>query len=213
MQSWLRALEAIRRASGQGQPGPTPSFSHFHVVRAIYLIADSPGIGRKRLAEALGLGEGVARTLLSRLKIEGLVETDRTGCFLTGKAQALYSELMARMGRPRLLEIRDTWPYPVSVGIVVKGVADLVKRGLEQRDAAIRAGAKGAMTLVYQAGRLLMPAVSDVTAEHPEFANKILEAMRPEEGDAIIISGAENLHDAENGVVAAALATLGLEHI
>jgi predicted transcriptional regulator len=209
----LRVLEVIRRASGQGQPGPPPGFSHFHVVRAIYLIADSPGIGRKRLAEALGLGEGVTRTLLSRLKAEGLIETDKAGCFLTGTAKALYSELITKIGRPRVLDIRNTWPYPFSVGIVVRGAADLVRRGLEQRDAAIRAGAKGAMTLVYHSDRLLMPGISDVTAEHPDFASKILEEMKPEEGDAIIVSGAENLHDAENGAVAAALATLGLEHI
>lgn len=209
----MRSLEVIRRASSQGQPGPPPSFSHFHVVRAIYLIAENPGIGRKRLAEALGLGEGVARTLLSRLKAEGLVRVDRAGCFLTKAAKALYSELIARIGRPRVLDIRNTWPYPFSVGIVIRGGAGLVRKGLEQRDAAVRAGAKGAMTLVYHSDRLLMPGISDVTAEHPDFASKILEEVRPEEGDAIIISGAENIHDAENGAVAAALATLGLENV
>jgi len=208
---WLRVLEVIRRASGQGQPGPLPTFSHIHILRAIYLVAENPGIGRKRLAATLGLGEGVARTLLSRLKSEGLVETDRAGCFLTDYAKALYRELTARISRPYRLNIRDTWPYPYSVGIAVKGAAGLVKMGLEQRDAAVRAGASGAITLVYQGGRLLMPGISDVTGEHPDFAGRIVEEIKPVEGDVIIISGANNLQDAENGAIAAALATLGHE--
>ncbi|MEM0445792.1 MAG: DUF4443 domain-containing protein [Nitrososphaerota archaeon] len=209
----MRVLEVIRRASGQGHPGPLPTFSLVHIVRAIYLIAENPGIGRKRLAATLGLGEGVARTLLSRLKSQGLVETKRSGCFLTDSAQTLYKELMTRMSRPHRLNIKDTWPYSYSVWITVKGAAGLVKMGLEQRDAAIRAGASAAITLVYQDGRLLMPNLSDVSGEYPDFAGKIIEEIRPAEGDVIIIAGANDLQDAENGAIAAALATLGHEEV
>ncbi|MCS7145653.1 MAG: DUF4443 domain-containing protein [Nitrososphaerota archaeon] len=204
----MKALKVIKRASGQSQPGPTPTFSHVHVVRAIFVIAESPGIGRKRLAEALGVGEGVARTLLSRLRSEGLIETNRTGCFLTKKAQTLQRELELSISRPQQLNIKNTWPYLFSVGVIVKSAANLVRRGLEQRDEAVRAGAGGAITLVYHGGRLLMPGISDVSAEHSDFAKKVIEEMKPAEGDVIIISGAESLQAAENGAIAAALATL-----
>lgn len=209
----MKALEIIKRASGQSQPGPTPTFTLVHAIRALYLIAENPGIGRKRLADALGLGEGVSRTLLNRLKNEGLIRTSRTGCFLTETAQNLYRELTLRISRPKRLEIRDTWPYNYSVGVIVKEASGLVKRGLEQRDAAIRAGAGGAITLVYRSGRLLMPEISDVSSEHPDFAKKIVEEMTPGEGDVIIISGADSISDAENGAMAAALATLELKKL
>jgi len=204
----LGGLEAIRRASGEARPGPQPTFSQYHIVRAILVLSRSPGIGRKKLAEALGMGEGVARTLLSRLRAAGLVETSRAGCILTEEARTLLESLLSRVTAPKPLELRGTWPYIYSVGVLVKGAAAHVGKGIEQRDAAIRAGARGAITLVYSEGRLLMPRISDVSREHPGFAKRIIEEMMPGEGDVVIIAGADTAYEAENGAIAAALATL-----
>ncbi len=208
----MRAAEIITRL-GRPPAGPQTSFSQVHVVRALLLIASSPGIGRKRLAEALGLGEGAARTLLSRLKEEGLIRSDRTGCYLTQKAQPIYEDLSANMTQPKPIDVSSTWPYLSNVAIIVRSAADRVGRGIEQRDSAIRAGARGAMTLVYKGGRLLMPGISDVSTEYPDFAERVLEQLHPNDYDVIIIVGADNRLEAENGAIAAALVTLGLKDI
>ncbi len=207
----MKATEAIRRLAAS-PTGPQTSFSYFDVVRSVFLIASNPGVGRKRLAESLGLGEGAVRTLLSRLKAAGIVRSDRRGCYLTEKARPIYEELASNISIPKLIDVGGTWPFPSNVAIVVKNAAGKVRRGIEQRDSAIRAGAGGAMTLIHRGGRLLMPEACDVTSEYPDFARRVLGQLELGENDVVIIVGANSRVEAENGAIAAALATLGFSN-
>jgi hypothetical protein len=89
--------------------------------------------------------------------------------------------------------------------VVVKDSSNKVSYGVEQRDAAIMAGAKGASTLIMKDNIVVMPGVnSDVDSES-------LDALKPlglENGDVVIIGSAESLLLAEIGAYSAAFELL-----
>ena len=79
------------------------------------------------------------------------------------------------------------------------------KNGLTQRDAAVRAGAEGATTIVYENGKLIIPTVSsDLSESFPELSSQLTQALAPNEGDLIIIGSGKDFKSAEYGALAAA---------
>ena len=85
-----------------------------------------------------------------------------------------------------------------------------LKSGIEQRDAAIRIGAIGATSLLYTHNRFVMPGTSDdPLTKEPNTARLLLEKLKPEEGDAIVIgSDMEDERRAELAAKSAALTTI-----
>ena len=80
---------------------------------------------------------------------------------------------------------------------------------IEQRDAAIRIGATGATTFLYGDGMFLMPDSShDPLKKERELRKELVETLRPEEGDAVIIGSAERSRVAELAAKDAALVTI-----
>ena len=185
--------------------GPLPSFTEIQILDLILQLGEAGVIGRKRLAELLGLGEGSIRTMLMRLRSEGLVEVSgREGCRLTVKGRRLLERIKRVIKQVGSIDVRLPWSYPYNYVVLVKGRAKLVRRGLEQRDEGIRAGADAVMVLTYEDERLLMPGIADLSLEKPKFASEIIEAVKPESGDTIIIAGARGLIEARRGALAAA---------
>jgi hypothetical protein len=99
-----------------------------------------------------------------------------------------------------------------SAAIMVKSAGGMVRNGIEQRDAAIRAGATGACTLVYRNGELAMPmgGRKDWALEANDLLFEDLRKLfAPKENDVITIVSASNTGMAEHCVIAAALTLLG----
>jgi len=98
-----------------------------------------------------------------------------------------------------------------NAAVLIKKSGKLVRRGIEQRDAAMRAGAKGACTLVYRDGKLVMP-MGENDAWSLEQNDLLFEEVRklfgPKNEDVIMIVGASNLGLAEHCAVAAGLTLL-----
>ena len=83
--------------------------------------------------------------------------------------------------------------------------AQKVKLGMEQRDAAFLAGAKGATTIIMKKGKLTMPGEdTDISGTAPEIRSRIAKCLKPEEGDVVIIGSADTHDLAEYGAIAAA---------
>ncbi|RLG06198.1 MAG: hypothetical protein DRN59_03415 [Thaumarchaeota archaeon] len=185
--------------------GPQPSFQSFQILDALLIIDREAPIGRKKLSEKLGLGEGAVRTLLQKLKSRSLIDVrGKGGCILSEKGRMLISKLRSKLIPVGSLAIDLPWSYPENYAIIVRDSALKLRRGLEQRDEAIRAGAKALLILSYLDGRLLMPSVSDLTSEKPEFAARIIELVRPRNGDVILIAGGDTEIEARRGALAAA---------
>ena len=185
--------------------GPSPAFTVFDVIKMLETIAESGSIGRGSLSEKLGLGEGTTRTLISRLKKAQLMTTSRKGCALTEKGTKVWNQIKALI--PIMLRIEDNeLTFAANnVATLVKNRAIKVNKGLEQRDAAVRAGASGATTLVYKDGKLTLPTIStDISSDYPKAFRQIMQLMNPSDNDVVIVSCGATLKTAEYGALAAA---------
>jgi predicted transcriptional regulator len=196
--------QILEKIMGQKAPGPSPTFSVFHMLRAIELIAKK-ATGRSKLAEELGIGEGAVRTIISRLKDAGLITTSKLGCALTSKGLKLWDEYKTVFGRKVGIGKSELTLAEYNFAILVKKRGHKVKSGMEQRDAAIMVGASGVTTIMFKEGCLIIPSVSDnIAKDFPKAANQIFRLLQPEENDVIIIGSADSLGKAEYGTLAAA---------
>ena len=177
--------------------GPLPRFAEVHVREALELIAKHGRIGRKDLANELRIGEGSMRTVLNQLKKRGLITSSRGGHALTAKGKHFLGKSLEFVR----VDAGDLTVGEVDVAAIVRGAADRVKKGIEQRDEAIKAGADGATVLVFKAGRLQFP--DGFTEVNLKF-EKLIETFRPREGDVVIIGTGRDAAKAEAGARAAA---------
>ncbi len=166
--------------------GPRRKFGAFHIYKAVSEVAVSGRTGRARISEALGIGEGSVRTLLDRLEDLSLIKRSNAGIVLTQKGKSLFERLPFTIKRMRQCALL---PGPFSSIAVVRRASDMVTTGIAQRDAAIKNGGDGAITMIVRGGKLLLPpdlsAVDDSTVNDAAFSD-----MRVLDGDAVIISSA-----------------------
>lgn len=199
--AFKQVLEKIAREKA---PGPSPKFSVFHILRAVEIIAEK-AIGRSRLAENLEVGEGVIRSVIERLKDAGLIETSKAGCTLTNKGLRLWREYKSVFKKKVEIGKNELALAQYNLAILIKNRGHRIKSGVEQRDAAVMAGARGATTIMVKEGRLIIPSVSNIVAkDFPKAANQITKNFELEENDVIIIGSADSLGKAEYGTLAAA---------
>ncbi len=195
--------EFVQNVANQNTPGPSATFKTSHIFYALELLSEKP-VGRSRLAKHLNVGEGAVRTIISRLKQAGLIETSKEGCSLTGKGQETWKTLTGyfpfrvEIGKNELVKAEHNYVF------LIKNGGHNVKSGIEQRDAAIVAGAQRAVIIVCKNGRLTIDSVSDnLEAQFPQAASQILKSMQPENNDVIIIVGACSLLKAKHAAFAA----------
>ena len=193
-------IESLARPKG---PGPSTTFSMFHIFCALELMAEKP-IGRNKLAEKLNVGEGAIRTIIGRLKDAGLIVTSKEGCNLTDKGFSVWEKFVAVF--PKRIKIEKT-PLTTSeynYAFLVKNMGHKVKSGIDQRDAAIMGGARRALVIVFKNGHLTIESISNsIERDFPEAANKIFKDLKPEDNDVIIIAGADDPLRAKRGTFAA----------
>jgi predicted transcriptional regulator len=195
----------IESLASEKAPGPSTTFSMFHIFYALELMEQRP-IGRNKLAEKLGVGEGAIRTILNRLRNARLISTTKEGCSLTQQGKEVWTNF--RQLFPVIIEIEQTdlthskynWAF------LVKNSGHKIKSGIEQRDAAIMGGAKRAIVIVAKNGHLVIDSVSNsIEKEYPGAAKKILKEIDPDNNDVIIIAGADDESlKAKRGAFAAA---------
>jgi len=196
--------QVLDRIAREKAPGPSPTFSVLHVIHSIELIAEKE-IGRGKLAEKLEVGEGAARTIVGRLREAGLISTSKGGCALTDVGLRLWNEYKLIFKKKVEIGKNELTLANCNFAILAKNCGNKVQSGMEQRDAALMAGAKGATTVLYKDNRLIIPTVSDnAVRDFPETANRIIALLQPEENDVIVIGSANNPRKAEYGALAAA---------
>jgi hypothetical protein len=101
-----------------------------------------------------------------------------------------------------------------NVAVLIRGCGSKVKLGMEQRDAALLVGAKEATTLVFKDGKLVVPPdYRNVAEDFPKVYRTLVDSLKPEENDVVIIGSAETLEKAEYGASAAAWSLLDNQDI
>jgi predicted transcriptional regulator len=207
----LAFKQFIEDLASQKAPGPSTTFTAAHIFYALELIAAKP-IGRNQLARKLEVGEGTVRTIISRLKNNGLIETSRKGCNLTDRGCTVWNKFnllfpkRAELGRTELTNAEHNYAF------LVRNSGNNVKSGIEQRDAAIVVGATAAVIIVSKLGHLTIESVSSrLEKQFPAAAEQIQKIFSPEDNDVVVLVGAAVSSKARHGVFAASWTLVGAD--
>lgn len=190
-------------------PSRMLSFEPAHIFKVLQVTGLNTKASRSLLTEELDLGEGAVKTLVKHMKMNGLITTSNAGMRLSEKGRVLLSKLRDAIPAEAEIGKCSTTLGKTNHAILVKGLAGFIGSGIEQRDAAIKIGALGATTLVFRDGKLF---TSDRSNEVPIrdrlLSLEIMEKLRPENGDVVIIASAENRRTADLAAKRAALDTI-----
>ena len=174
------------------------------------MIGREQPLGRYELCENLSVGEGSARTLLKRLTESGYIAPEgKLGQRLTESGQTLFERISLDIPMGLFLELEELVIHEFSFANLVRNRSHRVKDGVRQRDEAIIQGGyarAGATTLVQKDGILVMPPgdFNALLASESETL-LIIETIRPEENDVIVIGSAESGSLAREVAMAAAM--------
>jgi predicted transcriptional regulator len=202
----------IEDLANEKAPGPSTTFSMFHIFYALELMAQKP-IGRNKLAKELGVGEGAIRTIINRLKEAQLISTAKEGCRLTPKGREIWQKFEELFPQRAEVEKTELTHGDYNFAFLIKNSGQKIKSGIEQRDAAIMGGAQRAIAIVSKQGHLSIDAISSsVEKEFPDAAKKILKNLTPQDNDVIIIAGADSAIRAKRGAFSAAWVLIGAQN-
>ena len=208
----MEILEIVGRVSSKIAPGRFPSFAEAHVLKALEEISLEKSVGRLKLSRDLCLGEGETRTLVKHLKNEGLIEVSKSGISLSEAGRKLLLSLRTVLSEQVAIPSTPLTVERFNFAVRVTGMKNSVRYGLEQRDAAIMAGAKGATTLVFTKNGLTLPGTGEDVSKSGSDVIAALSKLSLKEGDVVIIGSADEKIRAELGAKTAAFELLKAGH-
>ena len=192
----------LSRPSNLG--GPVPKFNDYHIWKAFQCLDDRNPVGRKKLSQLLGIGEGSTRTILSMMQDQSMITIGKSGILLTDAGTEFKKSVHMDVAD---ISISDLTIGDRDCAVRVPKMARNVKYGCEERDAAIKSGATGATTLIYTNGKLIFPG-SDYPVD-PEVESKIRSVFSLKNDDVVIIGTGPTRESAEIGAVIAGLTSMG----
>lgn len=187
------------------QFGPMFRFNDANVYWTLHLLSDGKRVGRKRMADAVGIGEGSMRRIIETLREWGLIAIKQTGISITRAGLSFLDQIPIRVID---IQIGDSAVGEYTQGVLVRGVAEKVHNGMQQRDAGIKTGALSCTTIVYRDGAIMVPPDWNMDVEKPELARYIREEIQMGPDDVIIVGGADTAPLAVEAAVSAALELL-----
>ena len=199
-------LEALRDVLSSDYKGPRAVFSEVHVLKAMLAIGAARAVGRGRLGGLVGLGQGEVRTLIKRMRENDLILIQPDGCRLSRKGAREFLKLKEKIPWSSPVEAKSLRIGEECAAVLVRGAGKNVRKGIEQRDAAVRVGANGAFTALFAKGGFTIPGEgTDCEKDGPRGLWSEARSAGPREGDVLIIVGADSEEAAELGTLAAAL--------
>jgi predicted transcriptional regulator len=178
-------------------PTITARFGVAHIVLALFDFAEnSNGIGRYALRKNLHIGEGMARSIVKKLKEKDLItrKSTRTGHVLTPEGERILASLKSQI--PFCGSAPDGCKDLIIKGIpyfcLVRGGASRLGLGIGARDAAIKLGGLGATCLVVGESELFFPREQELEPVPGDFYNVFEEIIHLGVGDVIVIGAGED---------------------
>ena len=200
-----KIIPVLKELVNRPNAGPVAAFSYIHVAIVILLVGDEAPVGRIGLSKKLGLGEGTTRSIVTRLMRSRVVNISRRGCALTQRGEALYGLLRRKLSAVIELDAEQLALGKSNAAIMVRASGRNVKHGVEQRDAALRAGAEGAVTLLVKNREYVVPVEPEETlASLDPLVLRLESCFHPRDNDVLIIAGAQERNLAHFGAMAAA---------
>ncbi|MGY5149241.1 MAG: DUF4443 domain-containing protein [Candidatus Nitrosopumilus sp. bin_68KS] len=185
------------------------TFSIPHVFKALQLLSKEKFVSRATFGKEIHLGEGAVKTLISHLKEAKIIETTKSGSFLTEKGKKISKQIHDVIQNECKIKKCGVVTGKNNHAIILKNYDFSINSGLEQRDYAILYGSSGCTTILFKENRFVFPGDSkDCFREDEKTKKYILKNLAPEEGDVIIISSSDDPFVAEISAKNSALWTL-----
>ncbi len=166
-----------------------------NILLLIIIRREGP-VGRYRLKEMLDLShrEGLVRLMLTDLKREGYLKTSKSGSELTSIGHAYIKKIFKKNDILAVKELNlERFGIEANSFIIHLQNQLIPKPVVELRDIAVKAGASGAIILLFKKERLIVPTVyPDLSLNHPELANTLRYNFELSEEDALIICFSKN---------------------
>ena len=196
----------LRKVAGRKGSGKTLTFDVPHVLKAMQMMHKHGYVSRASFCAELGIGQGAAKTLVKHLREAGIAKSVRAGTHLTEPGSQMATNIEEAMPAESTLRPSDMTGGEAGHVVLVRGCADSVRSGVEQRDMAIVYGASAAITLVYRGGAFSFPSGG---RDALGGLSDVLGALNvaPVEGDVLIIASATTRLKAEMSAKNAALQT------
>jgi len=187
-----------------------PTYKLSHILYTFYFLGQSAqGIGRYRIKDEIGLGEGSTKTLLTRLKDENLISIEtkkQSGHRLTPKGLEIFHLLTQIIPIPIELNNQQNrfvvGDFAYFSHISKNHVKENPEIGIAQRDEAIKIGGTGASVLTYHNHQFSFPDNFQIQLPIP--------VENVQEGDLIIIGGGKTKNIAVLSTIAASLSLISL---
>lgn len=185
------------------------TFSIPHVFKALQLLSKEKFVSRASFGKEIQLGEGAVKTLISHLKEAKMIDTTKSGSFLTEKGEKISKQIQQIIPNECKIKKCAVVTGKNNFAIILKNYSSAIKSGLEQRDYAILYGSSGCTTILYKDNKFVFPGdTKDCFREDKKTKKYILENLSPKEGDVIIISSSDDPFVAEISAKNSALWTL-----
>lgn len=185
--------------------GATPLFGPYHLLKALFYLRDEGPLGRKGLAELVGIGEGSARGLCDHLEDCKMAKQTASGITLRGRGRKYLEKIGLAAAKVDAVKLTvDEHDFALKLS----GLADKVTNGIKQRDEAIKAEAGGATTILFKGGKLILPDHFEVASANPNVAKELAGIFDFEENDVLIIGTGKSEKAAADGAFAAAVSLL-----
>lgn len=181
--------------------GPMFRFTDANVYYALYVLSDGKRIGRKKLAEEAGVGEGSMRRILDKFREWNFVQIKQTGISITKAGLVFLDQIPVRLID---VDLQGSVVGDFTQGVIVYGASSKIVNGMQQRDAGIKAGAEGCTTIVIRDGKLMIPPDWNMDEQTPELTYKIRKDTGITADDVIIVGGGSSKIAAVEAVLNAA---------
>ncbi len=208
MHQQIKTLQNIVTRKGSSK---VLTFSAPHVLKSIFCFANQKYVSRASFCKEIHLGEGAVKTLISHLKEYGLVDSIRSGTFLTNKgirfANQFYKVMPSQCFLKKCHITKGKYNYAI---LLKKNYVSGIGNGMQQRDYAILYGASDSLTLIFKEGEFVFSG-DDVScfADEPETKDNLIKSLEPEDGDVVIITSSDDKFVAEISAINTILWTLG----
>jgi hypothetical protein len=203
----VRTLESI---SSRYAPSRILTFNSAHILKTLQLIETEGTVSRNLLSKELRLGDGSVKTLIKHLKMEDMIVTTNRGTKMSNKGKSILGKLSLYIGNETGVPECSISIGKFNHAVLLKQMKSEISSGIEQRDIAIKNGAKGAITLTFENERFLTVNTNyDSLQNEPRIRKLLLDTLNPVDNDIIIIgSNDSNYITAELAAKASALYTL-----
>jgi hypothetical protein len=201
-------VESVLDGWRRGDRGPLPQLTVIQLVQALVLIERKGPLGRRALADALQIKDGVARGLMERLAESRIVSVTETGVQLSDIGKKGLHKFLRQLSVKRLLPFQesDLIPNKPTMMVHLAGAYRSGMTGIAQRDEAIKAGADGSITVAVLGGILVIPPDNkNLAILAPKENARLRNEFKLSDKDLIIIGFGNDESRALAGAMAAVL--------